>query len=93
MTEVAERDGGVTLEDLKKRMAGFAKERDWDQYHSPSNLLLALVKIYQNPKHLNIRFGYLQCPCNNLFLYHTLMIFMLYPLLCFVLVFKIQIHV
>uniref|UniRef100_A0A2N9IKI2 dCTP pyrophosphatase 1 n=1 Tax=Fagus sylvatica TaxID=28930 RepID=A0A2N9IKI2_FAGSY len=43
MTEVAERDGGVTLEDLKERMAEFAKERDWDQFHSPRNLLLALV--------------------------------------------------
>ncbi|KAF9688332.1 hypothetical protein SADUNF_Sadunf02G0186500 [Salix dunnii] len=34
---------GVTLEDLEKKMAGFAKERDWDQFHSPRNLLLALV--------------------------------------------------
>ncbi|OMO55672.1 NTP pyrophosphohydrolase MazG, putative catalytic core [Corchorus capsularis] len=24
-------------------MANFAKERDWDQFHSPRNLLLALV--------------------------------------------------
>lgn len=35
--------GGVTLEELKKRMADFARERDWDQFHSPRNLLLALV--------------------------------------------------
>ncbi|KAL6000231.1 hypothetical protein ACLOJK_023926 [Asimina triloba] len=34
---------GVTLEELKKMMADFAKERDWDQFHSPRNLLLALV--------------------------------------------------
>ncbi|MBA0737820.1 hypothetical protein Gogos_011261 [Gossypium gossypioides] len=34
---------GVTLEELKKKMADFAKERDWDQFHSPRNLLLALV--------------------------------------------------
>ncbi|KAJ6338835.1 hypothetical protein OIU76_008321 [Salix suchowensis] len=34
---------GVSLEDLKKKMADFAKERDWDQFHSPRNLLLALV--------------------------------------------------
>jgi len=33
----------VSLEDLKKKMADFAKERDWDQFHSPRNLLLALV--------------------------------------------------
>ncbi|KAA8527873.1 hypothetical protein F0562_035258 [Nyssa sinensis] len=42
MTEVSE-GGGVTLDDLKKKMADFAKERDWDQFHSPRNLLLALV--------------------------------------------------
>ncbi|KAL1806273.1 hypothetical protein ACET3Z_029341 [Daucus carota] len=34
---------GVSLEDLKNKMADFAKERDWDQFHSPRNLLLALV--------------------------------------------------
>ncbi|KAL4201156.1 hypothetical protein AMTRI_Chr02g257160 [Amborella trichopoda] len=33
----------VTLEVLKGKMADFAKERDWDQFHSPRNLLLALV--------------------------------------------------
>ncbi|KAJ8634384.1 hypothetical protein MRB53_027720 [Persea americana] len=33
----------VTLEDLKQKMAEFAKERNWDQFHSPRNLLLALV--------------------------------------------------
>ncbi|XP_059446251.1 uncharacterized protein LOC132177807 [Corylus avellana] len=34
---------GVSLEELKRRMAEFAKERDWDQFHSPRNLLLAMV--------------------------------------------------
>ncbi|XP_050364909.1 uncharacterized protein LOC126783477 [Argentina anserina] len=33
----------VTLDLLKKKMADFAKERNWDQFHSPRNLLLALV--------------------------------------------------
>ncbi|KAL5702937.1 dCTP diphosphatase [Ranunculus cassubicifolius] len=33
----------VSLEDLRKMMADFAKERNWEQYHSPRNLLLALV--------------------------------------------------
>ncbi|KAG9447939.1 hypothetical protein H6P81_014067 [Aristolochia fimbriata] len=33
----------VTLDDLKGKMAEFARERDWDQFHSPRNLLLALV--------------------------------------------------
>ena len=36
---------GVTLDELKEKMADFAKERDWDQFHSPRNLLLALVCI------------------------------------------------
>lgn len=44
-TGVAEKEGGVTLEHLRKRMAEFAKERDWDQFHSPRNLLLALVTL------------------------------------------------
>ncbi|KAE8714506.1 dCTP pyrophosphatase 1 [Hibiscus syriacus] len=42
MSSVMEKEG-VSLEELKKRMAEFAKERDWDQFHSPRNLLLALV--------------------------------------------------
>lgn len=33
----------VCLEELRKRMADFARERDWEQFHSPRNLLLALV--------------------------------------------------
>ncbi|PWA55967.1 dCTP pyrophosphatase 1 [Artemisia annua] len=32
----------VTLKLLMKKMEDFAKERDWEQYHSPRNLLLAL---------------------------------------------------
>ncbi|XVE84622.1 hypothetical protein DITRI_Ditri17bG0027400 [Diplodiscus trichospermus] len=42
MTGVLEKEG-VTLEELGKKMADFARERDWDQFHSPRNLLLALV--------------------------------------------------
>ncbi|CAN6244339.1 unnamed protein product [Urochloa humidicola] len=33
----------VSLEALRERMADFARERDWEQFHSPRNLLLALV--------------------------------------------------
>ncbi|TKY68738.1 dCTP pyrophosphatase 1 [Spatholobus suberectus] len=33
----------VTLDLLKQKMSEFAKERDWEQFHSPRNLLLALV--------------------------------------------------
>ena len=43
MSEVAEGEGSVTLDLLKKKMADFAKERDWEPYHSPRNLLLAMV--------------------------------------------------
>ncbi|KAJ1438902.1 dCTP pyrophosphatase 1 [Sesbania bispinosa] len=33
----------VSLQELSKRLAEFAEVRGWDQYHSPRNLLLALV--------------------------------------------------
>jgi dCTP diphosphatase len=33
----------VSLEELRGRMAAFVAERDWHQYHTPRNLLLALV--------------------------------------------------
>lgn len=32
-----------TLEDLRRAVERFAEERDWARYHSPRNLLLALV--------------------------------------------------
>ena len=43
MTTPREREEDVSLAELKKKMADFAKERDWDQFHCPRNLLLALV--------------------------------------------------
>ncbi|XP_006653277.1 dCTP pyrophosphatase 1-like [Oryza brachyantha] len=36
-------EAAVTLEALRKKMSDFARERDWEQFHSPRNLLLALV--------------------------------------------------
>ena len=33
----------VSLKDLARKMAEFAADREWDQFHSPRNLLLALV--------------------------------------------------
>ncbi|MFS7920469.1 putative dCTP diphosphatase [Helianthus anomalus] len=33
----------VTLKLLKQKMRDFAQERGWAQFHSPRNLLLALV--------------------------------------------------
>jgi NTP pyrophosphatase (non-canonical NTP hydrolase) len=32
----------ITLQGLKKRVAGFVKERDWEQFHSPKNLSMSL---------------------------------------------------
>ncbi|WP_416397144.1 nucleotide pyrophosphohydrolase [Allohahella sp. A8] len=32
-----------SLEYLTKAMAQFAQERDWDQYHSPKNITMALA--------------------------------------------------
>ncbi|MBA3653485.1 MAG: nucleotide pyrophosphohydrolase [Actinobacteria bacterium] len=33
----------MDLEDLRDRLRSFAAERDWDQFHTPRNLILALV--------------------------------------------------
>ncbi|XP_062030135.1 uncharacterized protein LOC133745996 [Rosa rugosa] len=33
----------VSLQELRDRLAEFAQVRGWEQYHSPRNLLLALV--------------------------------------------------
>ncbi len=32
-----------SLEQLRQRLAHFAAERDWDQFHSPKNLSMALI--------------------------------------------------
>lgn len=39
--EIGNKD--VSLQELKDKLAEFARVRGWDQYHSPRNLLLALV--------------------------------------------------
>mgnify|MGYP000102945929 CR=1 FL=1 len=31
-----------SIEELKNRLSRFAEERDWDQFHSPKNLSMAL---------------------------------------------------
>ncbi|XP_076911348.1 uncharacterized protein LOC143569272 [Bidens hawaiensis] len=43
MTTGTSEEETVTLKLLKQKMHDFAQERDWEQYHSPRNLLLALV--------------------------------------------------
>lgn len=33
----------ANLDNIKKRLREFAKDRDWGQFHSPKNLVMALV--------------------------------------------------
>ncbi|KAK9053553.1 hypothetical protein SSX86_024627 [Deinandra increscens subsp. villosa] len=42
MAGVSEEEN-VTLKLLKQKMHDFTQERDWERFHSPRNLLLALV--------------------------------------------------
>ena len=40
------------MENLKKQLRNFAKERDWDQFHSPKNLVMALsVEVSEIVEH------------------------------------------
>ena len=36
-------DTTTTLAELKSRIAAFARERDWEQFHAPKNLSMALA--------------------------------------------------
>lgn len=36
-------DQQVTLDQLKAQMAGFVRERDWEKFHTPKNLSMALA--------------------------------------------------
>ncbi len=36
-------DSATTLAELKKRVLSFARERDWEQFHAPKNLSMALA--------------------------------------------------
>ena len=42
-TMPAPADAITTIADLKKRVLAFARERDWEQFHSPKNLSMALA--------------------------------------------------
>ena len=33
----------ISIKDLSNKLEEFAKARDWEKYHSPRNLLLAMV--------------------------------------------------
>lgn len=43
----------VSLQELRDSLQEFARARGWEQYHSPRNLLLALV--------CNTIFAYIKC--------------------------------
>ena len=32
----------MNVEDIKRKIEKFASERDWNQFHSPKNLIMAL---------------------------------------------------
>ena len=36
-------DSATTLAELKTRVLAFVRERDWEQFHDPRNLALALM--------------------------------------------------
>ena len=36
-------DSATTLAELKTRILAFVRERDWEQFHSPKNLSMALA--------------------------------------------------
>src|ERR1017187_10111184 len=36
-------DAATTLAELKERVLAFARERDWEQFHAPKNLSMALA--------------------------------------------------
>ncbi len=36
-------DSATTVADLKSRVLAFVRERDWEQFHSPKNLSMALA--------------------------------------------------
>lgn len=36
-------DSATTIEQIKQRVMAFAREREWEQFHSPKNLSMALA--------------------------------------------------
>ena len=36
-------DGDTHLQEIKDKVLGFARERDWEQFHSPKNLSMAIA--------------------------------------------------
>lgn len=42
---VEQKEMEISLKDLSKKLEEFAQARDWEKYHSPRNLLLAMVTL------------------------------------------------
>ncbi|KAF0702801.1 Aste57867_7751 [Aphanomyces stellatus] len=42
-SSAAKFEASLTLEDLRGKIARFADERDWNKFHTPRNLLLAMT--------------------------------------------------
>lgn len=42
---------GTTLEALRRDQAAFARERDWDKFHTPRNVLMAMVSVAASRAH------------------------------------------
>ena len=41
-----------SLQDIRERLAAFAQQRDWDQFHTPKNLAMALsVEVAELVEH------------------------------------------
>lgn len=38
----------ISLKDISRKLEEFAQARDWEKYHSPRNLLLAMVSFTIN---------------------------------------------
>jgi len=37
------KDSETNLQEIKDRVLAFARERDWEQFHSPKNLSMAIA--------------------------------------------------
>lgn len=46
------KDQEITIQSIKEQLRGFAELRDWDQFHSPKNLSMALsVEVSEISEH------------------------------------------
>jgi NTP pyrophosphatase (non-canonical NTP hydrolase) len=59
-------DADTSLQEIKDRVLAFAKERDWEQFHSPKNLSMAIAAetaelmehfLWQSPEQSHVDLG------------------------------------